>query len=102
MLASRERIRATVPPPPAAVDEPTPAGYTLNHMAQRPRASAADLFRAIESDDADAIRAAIANGANPTEEDDGGITPLGLAAYKGLRRAVRVLLDCGADAAWMR
>ena len=55
------------------------------------------LFEAIRAKDLKGVKAALANGADASSRDTGGLTPLGLAALKGDVDVVRALLDAGAD-----
>ena len=47
--------------------------------------------------DLSAVRALVANGANPNAEDAYGRTPVYFAAFEGHANAIRALADCGAD-----
>ncbi len=55
------------------------------------------LMKAIESNDATAVRELIAQGANVDELESNGDAPLVMAAYLGHAEIVRLLLEAGAD-----
>jgi hypothetical protein len=55
------------------------------------------LFVAAAEDDAEAIRAAVAQRHDPNARDGQGWTPLCTAVDGGSKRAVKALLECGAD-----
>ncbi|MBC6416227.1 MAG: ankyrin repeat domain-containing protein [Rhodospirillales bacterium] len=55
------------------------------------------LYRAVRSDDAEAVRTLLAAGANPNARDANGRAPLHEAAEWGNVEAVAALLDGGAD-----
>ncbi len=55
------------------------------------------LMRAIESNDAAAVRKLIGQGANVDELTSSGDAPLVMAAYLGHAEIVRLLLEAGAD-----
>lgn len=55
------------------------------------------LMNAVQNDDAAAVQRLIAQGANVSEIDSQGDSPLIMAAYKGYTEIVRLLLEAGAD-----
>lgn len=82
---------------PAAPGVPAPGG---NVTTAPPRGTAADdkaLLDAARRGDADAVRAALARGANIEARDGDRRTPLLLAAVDDRVDAARVLVEAGAD-----
>lgn len=59
--------------------------------------AAGDLFAAAESGDADAVRDALASGADIEARGTGGMTPLVAATKANRIEAARVLIEAGAD-----
>jgi ankyrin repeat protein len=55
------------------------------------------LMKAVNSNDAAAVRKLIGQGANVNELEPNGDAPLIMAAYKGYTEIVRLLLEAGAD-----
>ena len=55
------------------------------------------LMKAVQRNDAAAVKSLIAQGANVDELDANGDAPLVMAAYKGHAAIVRLLLEAGAD-----
>jgi ankyrin repeat protein len=55
------------------------------------------LMKAVQRDDAAAVKTLTAKGANVNELDANGDAPLVMAAYKGHTEIVRLLLEAGAD-----
>ena len=60
-------------------------------------AQAADLFDAARRDDVKMAREVLAGGANASERDAKGYTPLILAAYNGSQEVVKLLLEKRVD-----
>lgn len=56
-------------------------------------------MKAVQANDADAVKALIAKGADVDELDSNGDAPLVIAAYRGYTEVVRLLLEAGADVA---
>jgi ankyrin repeat protein len=57
------------------------------------------LMKAVQHNDAAAVKRLIAEGVNVSELDSNGDAPLVMAAYKGYTEVVRLLLEAGADVA---
>jgi uncharacterized protein len=55
------------------------------------------LMKAVRQNDADRVRALIAQGVNVSDPDANGDAPLVMAAYEGHTDIVRLLLEAGAD-----
>jgi len=56
-----------------------------------------DLITAVKEHDIEGLTAALADGANPNQQDERGWTPLSWAAGKGSLDTVQILLERGAD-----
>ena len=57
------------------------------------------LMKAVQANDAAAVKKLIAQGANVNELDASGDAPLVMAAYQGRTEIVKLLLEAGADVA---
>ena len=57
------------------------------------------LMKAVKADDAAAVKELIRRGADVSEKDSGGDSPVILAAYKGYTKILEMLLEAGADVA---
>jgi ankyrin repeat protein len=82
-----EYIAQASPPEPASM-EVAPIDVS--------RVSGEELFEAVRSGDAEAVRAMVSSGADPDARGPDGKTALMLAAEKGRAGAVQVLLESGA------
>lgn len=74
---------------------PTPSPTLVPGMAAASEGAA--IRDAARVGDSSAVRALVANGANPNAEDAYGRTPAYFAAFEGHADTIRALADCGAD-----